>query len=291
VLARRFVRRPAKAVAKIGIAYMIEKTICCYGRMGTKKIVWQINDECPIGCPYCFTSMKYSGCKDVAAALGVLEVLRGRYPSVGRLLIAGREPLIYPGILDIVSKASALGYRTSLSTSGELLRIELVKQLVESGLWKVNVTVNSLAPEEHERFRPGSCFGDVLAGIRNAVAAGIRVKANITAFADTCHQVVSTCGMLGEMGVADIGVSFAQTASGGLAPSGDQIRGVIVALEAEPSLNESHSDHRLRVVLPSDAGSCVRDPACPARHGMIAVLPDGSVRGCNIHSELEVQVH
>jgi radical SAM protein with 4Fe4S-binding SPASM domain len=91
------------------------------------------------------------------------------------LAIAGGEPLATRDIWPVLERARKRPIHVSLATNGTLLTPETVSRLIESGVKYVEVSVDSLLPEEHDRFRgQHGAWRRAIQGIRNLVAAGMR---------------------------------------------------------------------------------------------------------------------
>lgn len=99
--------------------------------------------------------------------------------GISRLRITGGEPLISPKFDEFLIGVSKLGLTdVAVTTNGQFLgrKIEVMK---ESGLARVNVSLDTL---EADKFRSIARSGDlktVLDGIDQACGAGMRVKVNM----------------------------------------------------------------------------------------------------------------
>jgi cyclic pyranopterin phosphate synthase len=100
--------------------------------------------------------------------------------GVTEVRFTGGEPLIRPGLVDIVSAAAALEPRPrlSLTTNGIGLH-RLAPTLREAGLDRVNVSLDTLDRERFTRLTRRDRLADVLAGLAGAAEAGlVPVKVN-----------------------------------------------------------------------------------------------------------------
>ncbi len=81
------------------------------------------------------------------------------------------EPLAHPNIVDMVKEAKALGSQVGLVTNGTLLSKSLSKQLIDSGLDVLWVSLDGATPASYRDVRLGAALPDVLANLasfRNA---------------------------------------------------------------------------------------------------------------------------
>ena len=260
---------------------------CCYAHMAREKIVWQITDRCTLNCPYCFTPSRARRDIPLGGALKIVDALRKQYPLKTRLLFAGREPLLYPGIIQLVECAVAHRFTCSLSTSGELLSAVTAQDLAHGGLKKINLSLISYEPYVHEQVRPGSNHARVVQAIDAALQAGLQVKVNVSLTSESLCDVEGTIEYLSLRGVRHIslglihpfriGSEFSPVVSGGLLA---RLKSITQQVRSEGM--------QLTLVIPPRSKPCHELSACPIRQGLVSVLPDGHVVGCNIYPDLPV---
>ncbi|NOT00439.1 MAG: radical SAM protein [Phycisphaerales bacterium] len=255
--------------------------ICCYHNEPYRKIAWQITNRCHLRCPYCFTPERDSRDLTYEACVRLLNSLRTLFPHKDRLLFAGREPLLHDSILNVLSHANTLGYRCSLSTSGELLNANTVEELCNRGLQKVNVTVNAADSSAHAASRPGGRLARVLDGIRFVRATGMILKVNVTLVDKAATDLTDTLRLLAELDVRRVSVSFLHPAGPkrGMGPA--FTHEALHAIQAAASRAQLPLAH-IHVIAPPEHGPCSNHDMCPASRGLVAVLPDGTITQCNI---------
>jgi cyclic pyranopterin phosphate synthase len=86
--------------------------------------------------------------------------------------ITGGEPLLHTGVTSLIEaiRRSAPELNIAMTTNGRLLT-DRCKELRSAGLDRLNVSVDSIAPERYRRITGGN-LRDVLAGLEAAAAAG-----------------------------------------------------------------------------------------------------------------------
>jgi MoaA/NifB/PqqE/SkfB family radical SAM enzyme len=77
------------------------------------------------------------------------------------------EPLIHPDIVRMVAEASSRGKRTELLSNGTLLSIEMSEALLEAGLDKLWVSIESLNEEDYATIMKGSSLALISANLKN----------------------------------------------------------------------------------------------------------------------------
>jgi cyclic pyranopterin phosphate synthase len=153
-----------------------------FGRVATDLRV-SLTDRCSLRCAYCMppeglpwlprremlTDDELVRLVAVAVSLGVREVR-----------LTGGEPLLRPGVADLVARIAALRPRpeVSITTNGILLGRDAAA-LAAAGLDRVNVSLDTLDPARFKRITFRDKHAEVLAGIAAARAAGLEpVKVN-----------------------------------------------------------------------------------------------------------------
>jgi MoaA/NifB/PqqE/SkfB family radical SAM enzyme len=93
-------------------------------------------------------------------------------------LIGEGEPLLHPGLLEMVAAAKAAGCRVMLVTNGTLLGAKLAEELISAGLDEIMVSLWASDEEEYRSLNPGTrpeMFQRTVAGLQ-AVASAKRAR-------------------------------------------------------------------------------------------------------------------
>lgn len=140
-----------------------------------------VTDRCDFRCRYCMAEDMTFLPRSQVLSLEELTTIARVFRRLGgdKLRVTGGEPLIRRDVLRLFQNLGELGFTDlSLTTNGARLA-ELARPLVEAGVHRVNISLDSLRPE---RFRDITRTGDlrtVLAGIAAARQAGFqRIKLN-----------------------------------------------------------------------------------------------------------------
>jgi MoaA/NifB/PqqE/SkfB family radical SAM enzyme len=135
------------------------------------KLIMNITYKCANRCVFCATGDR------VSAALGwdkIDEILRQhRDQGTDQLDIDGGEPTTHPRLVDAISLAREIGYRSiNLTSNGRLLRDRaLAERVVNSGITHLLISLHGATAEVHEAATdsPGS-FAETVAGIDTVMA-------------------------------------------------------------------------------------------------------------------------
>jgi GTP 3',8-cyclase len=154
-----------------------------------------VTKRCNFGCIYCHDE-------------GLGPVARPRFPhgeemtpteverlvSVGRefgirsVKFTGGEPLVREDLEEIVDRTVEQIPDVSLTTNGSMLEAR-AEALRDAGLKRVNVSVDSVDPEQFRSIRKGA-LAPVLRGIREALRVGLKpVKLNMVVFRPTLANI------------------------------------------------------------------------------------------------------
>ena len=144
-------------------------------------VVWNITRACNLKCVHCYNDSgagKTFNDVTTAKAKAVLDDLAGfGVPSV---LFSGGEPLMRPDLFDLIQYAGQRGLRTVISTNGTLITADAAKRINDCGVSYVGISLDGIG-QINDKFRGVSgAFEKAVEGIRNCMAAGIRVGLRLT---------------------------------------------------------------------------------------------------------------
>jgi cyclic pyranopterin phosphate synthase len=157
--------------------------------------------RCNYRCTYCMpeTLGKEIEFQPRAAVLTFEEIeqIVSVFASLGvrKVRLTGGEPTVRHGIVDLVRRVAAVPgiEQVVMTTNGHLLG-ELAGPLREAGLQAVNVSIDTLDPDQFRSITSRGDLARVLAGIDAAVAAGLRVKTNAVALEGiNDREIVALC--------------------------------------------------------------------------------------------------
>lgn len=139
-------------------------------------VVWNFTQACNLRCKHCYQNATP---KPLPNELSLEEKLRVvdemGAAGVPFMAIAGGEPLASKDLWPVLERARLRKIHISLATNGTLLTPETVARLINSGVKYVEVSIDSLDPAEHDRFRgQQGAWARSIQGIRNCVQAGMR---------------------------------------------------------------------------------------------------------------------
>lgn len=137
-----------------------------------------VTKRCNLNCIYCHREGEENSANEITADR-IAEIAKAFYElGVKKLKFTGGEPLLRRDICEIVSMMPDFE-EISLTTNGILLE-KLAFDLKESGLDRVNVSLDTLNPETFKFITGGGDLSAVLEGIERAVEARLTpIKLNM----------------------------------------------------------------------------------------------------------------
>ena len=107
-----------------------------------------------MACTYCVTSLNdHKRASDELSTQEMLSLIRNLKDHAGieKVRITGGEPLLYPNLIQVISGIRDLGITSIGMTSNGQLLARKAKVLAETGLKNVNLSLDSLDPENFKR--------------------------------------------------------------------------------------------------------------------------------------------
>ena len=250
----------------------------------TRGGAWHCNQKCL----HCYAAgQPLSDTPELTTAQWKEILAKLRAANVPQVTFTGGEPTLRADLVELVDAAQ--WFVTRLNTNGRLLTPELCRRLYEASLDSVQVTLYSHDPAIHNALVGAEGFDDTVAGIRNAVAAGLSVSVN-TPLCSLNEDYAATVRFVNGLGVRYVTCS-------GLIPSGsaegaesratrlteEQLtdvlrRAVTAAEELEMEMDFTSPGWLKEETLRSLGLTLV--PSCGACLSNMAIAPDGGVIPC-----------
>ena len=148
---------------------------------------------CNYACTYCVPDGKrLVAAQDELSAEAMVHGVAYLIEAAGieRLRITGGEPLVSPKLEHFLRGVSRLGLQDiGLTSNGQLLSRKL-PLLLECGLKRINVSLDTLDPVAFKGIARGGDLPTVLQGLAEARAAGLKIKINMVPLRGQNHEQV-----------------------------------------------------------------------------------------------------
>ncbi len=135
-----------------------------------------------MACTYCVSSIEdHKRSSDQLKTEELLHLVRilKKYAGIEKVRLTGGEPLLYSKLTDIISGIREMGISSiGITTNGQLLSRK-VKKLHDVGLKNVNLSLDSLDPENFTRMGRVGKLNKTLEGIESSLNLGLSVKVNM----------------------------------------------------------------------------------------------------------------
>lgn len=151
-----------------------------YGRV-INYLRISVTDRCNLRCCYCMPEgVQDVGMKNILTFEEIWEIVRtGVSLGITHIRITGGEPLVRKGCVNLIRGIREIpGVETITMTTNGVLLGNYGKQLKKAGVDGVNISLDTLDPEEFYKITGKRELQEVLAGIRAAKTAGLPVKLN-----------------------------------------------------------------------------------------------------------------
>jgi radical SAM protein with 4Fe4S-binding SPASM domain len=134
-----------------------------------ESIEIEIDSRCNLRCSMCAVSNTLSGRPQKSLAPAALDaMLEHHFPDVERLTFIGySEPLLHPGLLELVRVARARGRQVTLATNGLLLGPALARELLASGVDEFAISFDTTDPSLFRRIRGVARHAVVVDNVRS----------------------------------------------------------------------------------------------------------------------------
>jgi radical SAM protein with 4Fe4S-binding SPASM domain len=170
--------------------------------------------RCNNDCPHCYNPREAHGYQpSILNELNTKEwkQILDRLWQIGipHIVFTGGEPTLRNDLPELIAHAQALGQVTGLNTNARRLSdAGYVKQLVNSGLDHVQITLESHDPNIHDQMvASNGAWDQTIAGIRNALATSLFVMTNTTLLTSNVPYLTETLDFLAKLGVSTVGLN------------------------------------------------------------------------------------
>jgi len=177
-------------------------------------VSWNLTRKCNLRCEHCYisagriTRADAQGELTTEEALGVVDQLCEVNPEA-LLILTGGEPLLRKDVFEIARYASDNGLWPVVGTNGVLITPELCERMIESGIRGVALSLDSLTPESHDRFRQiEGAFQNTVNGSKVLDEAGVPFIVQTTIGEHNIAELEDIAAMAFDLGARVFNVYF-----------------------------------------------------------------------------------
>ena len=144
-----------------------------------------VTERCNLKCPFCFfdstptTSKKKNKELEPAVWINLADEIAAINPHAS-ISISGGEPLIRNDTIDIIEGISRFNLSIRLITNGTLVTEDLIRRLAEIPQLNVQVSIDSILPEENARTRGQGNLEKAIKAVLSMIDSGIKLGITAT---------------------------------------------------------------------------------------------------------------
>lgn len=244
---------------------------------------------CNNACPHCYNEPGRSAIKTMSTHEWKSAVDRLADVGVPHLIFTGGEPTLHKGLAEIISHAHSLGLICGINTNARRLSNPVfLRELVESGLDHVQVTLHSHNAAVHDKMAGTAAFAETLAGLKAALKlrSSLHVITNTTLTRANAMEAEKTVRFLHSLGLRNFAMN-AMIHSGGGKESSDVLpNNLLAALLVQ--VREVAAKLAMRFLWYTVSRYCELSPMeldigpkrCNAAEYSICIEPNGDVLPC-----------
>lgn len=143
-----------------------------------------VTDRCNLRCVYCMPAggIRHKPHREILSFEQIYKLVRvAAGLGIEKVRITGGEPLVRKDLPCLIEKLKAIeGLKEIALTTNGVYLSEYASLLKKCGLDRINISLDSLAPEKFEMITRGARLQTVLEGVESALSAGfIPLKINV----------------------------------------------------------------------------------------------------------------
>jgi MoaA/NifB/PqqE/SkfB family radical SAM enzyme len=136
----------------------------------------EVTTRCNLNCGHCFAKAALEEFSDMSYDMAAQAAREGREAGFSTFHITGGEPLLWPGLFDLLGHAAELDYeKIIINTNGLLLEKKICERLAAFGdkIW-LTCSLNG-SQKIHDQIRGHGSYDKAVKGIACALTAGLSV--------------------------------------------------------------------------------------------------------------------
>lgn len=266
------------------------------GKYVPHVVAWNLTRRCNLECAHCYISAgpgeSATGELGTDAVLAIAEQILEVNPAP-LFILSGGEPLLRDDLDTIATFAARRGATVVVGTNGTLLTDRRIEALKTAGVSGVAVSVDSLDPSYHDRFRHGQgSLAETTAAVERLHRHRLDFVIQTTVTRGNRHELSGIAAWSAQLGAVCFNAYFLVPTGRGSRMTDLSPQACEAALEELVALHRTYlghmmvrakcAPHFMRHVHRSAAGSPVLgyETRCPCGSQYCRITPDGKVTPC-----------
>ena len=252
-------------------------------------ISWNLTKKCNLRCPHCYMEAGRPAERELTTdeCLALIDEMQALGTEM--LILTGGEPLLRKDIYDIARYASGRGLWVVMGTNGVLVTDAVARKMVECGIQGVGISIDSIDPEKHNRFRGGpNAWEYSVRALDVCRAHGLEVLIQTTVMAMNYDEIPELLAFARERGAWSFNLYFlVQTGRGQLMNdlSPERTDAMLAYLAEEqaryrPMLVRSKCAPQFKQIAYAKGLGGLESSGCMAGTGYCRITPEGDVTPC-----------
>ncbi|MGL4369040.1 MAG: radical SAM protein, partial [Spirochaetota bacterium] len=170
-----------------------------------RLIFCELTRRCNLACIHCRAEAADAACADELTTEQVKKNIIDAVKEVSSpiLVLTGGEPLMRPDIFEIAQYAAEKNLPTALATNGTLIDGSIARQIKESGIRRVSISIDGIDAATHDSFRGvAGAFDAALRGARILREQGVPFQFNVSVAQRNKDQLKSLLALAKKEGAA-----------------------------------------------------------------------------------------
>lgn len=277
-----------------------------------RVIAWELTRRCSLSCRHCRGAARNENYSDeftTEECYKVIDNITSFSPSSTHphshaagsdaehhaagpvLILTGGEPMTRPDVYDIASYATDKGLHVVMAPCGHLITPETAKIMKTAGVKAISISIDGSTPEKHDEFRgTAGAFEKTMAGLKNAIDAGIPFQINTTVTRLNVNDLPDIYRLASELGAKTFDVFFLVPTGRGselkdLEISPEEYENALkwiyeTSLHSTIRIKTTCAPHYARIQKQSGAGSGHPSGGCMAGRGFVFISHRGVLQPC-----------
>lgn len=171
--------------------------------------------RCQLSCKMCVRSRQVDRKEGDLKFKDYIHILN-QFDAVSNLCLSGLgEPFMNPEIFEMIryaKKVKKISY-VWLASNGQKLNAEICKQILNSGLDSIYLSIDAATPELYEAIRRGASYDRLIGNIASLVEINkkngnrLNIKLDITVMSDNCNEIIKILDLAEKLKVNNVLIS------------------------------------------------------------------------------------
>jgi AdoMet-dependent heme synthase len=259
-------------------------------------VAWNLTRRCNLACAHCYISAGswHAEAEELSTdrCLRIVDEILAVNPAP-MLILSGGEPLLRTDLETLARHATEGGATVVVGTNGTRLTDARIASLMEAGVQGVAVSVDSLRPQYHDRFRHGNgALSDTMAAVERLGRHGLDFIVQASLTRGNRAELPGLVAWSAEMGAVAFNLYFLVPtgrgeAMAGLAPhENEEVLEELLTLEARyrgrMMVRSKCQPQLMRLAHAGDPASPLLNYAtrCPCGVQYCRITPEGKITPC-----------